>query len=549
MIYILGTCSDLQSSKSSDLTENSSGICVDLICDTSKKSRNKDLNENENNDINVNIETENKNSDTQNHTADDDQSISKNETSYSTKHNNCNQNIDDVYSRNESPDPNMLDNKSINSMRVEDDRMSQVSSTTSSGVSSVSSESSGRRRKHGAKSALCLNGVSGSSVYKHKNSFNKITPAKNILIRSKSYADIKQWKEKADGSSQRPQSGKSQNRIRGFSPSRLSNAEKISLENEMRLSSTVNGVPMVRRNSNNKLVSRNSMRNLLQSDKNKENKKSTQEKKPVTKHTSQLMKANSSSNLVNANTSNIPDRVISAAINRVQSNLGLPNSVQDPATGKQNQKSQLTPNSSHTKKTSQQQKTNPSEASEIAEIDSSSDAESAVTATTVTTVTTPSSSEAKGPVSLSDLKVPLSRPKEVPDRPSSASETTDKSNNNGNVTTTSNNSNGVLREQGPNFLAELEGERLSLYGTGALKCTELPWDRAAAAVASTARFQYVNFDDVVDVFHRLRVRFPRLEHFIFVETHLAKCSQLNALAELHQVQFQFLLLLRRSRLC
>ena len=94
---------------------------------------------------------------------------------------------------------------------------------------------------------------------------------------------------------------------------------------------------------------------------------------------------------------------------------------------------------------------------------------------------------------------------------------------------------GILREQGPNFLAELEGRVLRLYGSGALKCTETSWEKGATATATTILFQYINYEDIVEIFPRLRVRFPHLENFVFVETNISKCSQLNALAELHQV--------------
>ncbi|XP_045102865.1 leucine-rich repeat-containing protein 49-like isoform X1 [Portunus trituberculatus] len=208
----------------------------------------------------------------------------------------------------------------------------------------------------------------------------------------------------------------------------------------------------------------------------------------------------------------LPDKVVSAAITRVRSNLSLP--VQSPEVP-------LSPRNA---------------VSEPSEIDSSSDAESAATATTTNTAVThtslgePAANPAvapRGPHSLADLRVPLARPKEQ-ERP--AAEKIDKS-----VSAVGQSSTGILREQGPNFLAELEGERLSLYGQGALRCTDLAWEKSMAAAATTARFQYINYDDIVDIFPKLRVKFPRLENFIFVETHLAKCSQLNALAELHQV--------------
>ncbi|ROT69115.1 putative leucine-rich repeat-containing protein 49 isoform X1 [Penaeus vannamei] len=168
------------------------------------------------------------------------------------------------------------------------------------------------------------------------------------------------------------------------------------------------------------------------------------------------------------------------------------------------------------------------------EIDSSSDAESAATNTTTTTAATPTSSleigsaPARGQPNLADLRVPLARPKEA--ERTSFADRGDRA-----LASVAPSAAGILREQGPNFLAELEGDCLSLYGQGALRCTDIAWEKALATAATTARFQYMNFDDIVDIFPKLRVKFARLENFVFVETHLAKCSQLNALAELHQV--------------
>lgn len=208
-------------------------------------------------------------------------------------------------------------------------------------------------------------------------------------------------------------------------------------------------------------------------------------------------------------TSHLPDKVVTAAITRVRSNLSLP--TQGP-------EAPLSPRSA---------------VSDPSEIDSSSDAESAATNTTTTTAATPTSSleigsaPARGQPNLADLRVPLARPKEA--ERTSFADRGDRA-----LASVAPSAAGILREQGPNFLAELEGDCLSLYGQGALRCTDIAWEKALATAATTARFQYMNFDDIVDIFPKLRVKFARLENFVFVETHLAKCSQLNALAELHQ---------------
>lgn len=94
---------------------------------------------------------------------------------------------------------------------------------------------------------------------------------------------------------------------------------------------------------------------------------------------------------------------------------------------------------------------------------------------------------------------------------------------------------GLMRQQGKNFLAEIDSGTLNLYGQGALNCIDLQWDRSSATTATTAKFQYINFDEAIAFFPKLRVKFPKLQNFVFEETHLARFSQINALAELHQV--------------
>lgn len=94
---------------------------------------------------------------------------------------------------------------------------------------------------------------------------------------------------------------------------------------------------------------------------------------------------------------------------------------------------------------------------------------------------------------------------------------------------------GVLRQQGKNFLAELDSLTLNLYGLGSLNCIDLAWERNAAHSATSVKFQYINFDEITIVFPKLRAKFPKLQNFTFEETNLSKCGQLNTLAELHQV--------------
>lgn len=94
---------------------------------------------------------------------------------------------------------------------------------------------------------------------------------------------------------------------------------------------------------------------------------------------------------------------------------------------------------------------------------------------------------------------------------------------------------GLLRQQGKNFLAELDSGTLNLYGLGSLNCIDLAWDKNSAQTATSVKFQYISFDEIIGVFPKLRVKFPKLQNFTFEETNLSKCGQLNTLAELHQV--------------
>ncbi|XP_050737653.1 microtubule-associated protein futsch-like isoform X2 [Eriocheir sinensis] len=398
----------------------------------------------------------------------------------------------------------------------EDDRASLASSATSSGISDVSlvHRATKQRLTEAPQQPAVPEAEKAKEVQITSESVKKVTkkaPAKCVdktnLPRSKSYTDMRILRRKPsfeEDNSGRVKVARTPEVQRGgceaWGGAGRGN-EKISLEAAPRGALPVQNVPVARRGvrlgsprAAEKVVPR-----IIANESSKQGRGSPKnfellKKSEATRGAGQL-----------------PDKVVSAAITRVRSNLSLP--VQSPEVP-------VSPRNA---------------ISEPSEIDSSSDAESAATATTTNTAGTPTSSveppphptASRGPHSLADLRVPLTRPREQ-ERPTS--EKADKA-----VPAVGQSSTGILREQGPNFLAELEGERLSLYGQGALRCTDLAWEKSMAAAATTARFQYINFDDIVDIFPKLRVKFPRLENFIFVETHLAKCSQLNALAELHQV--------------
>jgi len=51
--------------------------------------------------------------------------------------------------------------------------------------------------------------------------------------------------------------------------------------------------------------------------------------------------------------------------------------------------------------------------------------------------------------------------------------------------------------QGRDFLIELDGDLLSVYGPQSLKFLDRPWNRNRALKASTVQFNFVSFDDLV----------------------------------------------------
>ncbi|KAK9872354.1 hypothetical protein WA026_017812 [Henosepilachna vigintioctopunctata] len=70
------------------------------------------------------------------------------------------------------------------------------------------------------------------------------------------------------------------------------------------------------------------------------------------------------------------------------------------------------------------------------------------------------------------------------------------------------------REQGGDYLIEICGRYLNIYGD-----------------ITTAKFNYLNFNNIVGVLHKLKVRFPNIDNFVFKETNIHCLGQINALAE------------------
>lgn len=88
------------------------------------------------------------------------------------------------------------------------------------------------------------------------------------------------------------------------------------------------------------------------------------------------------------------------------------------------------------------------------------------------------------------------------------------------------------REQGGDYLIEICGRYLNIYGQGALRFIDKQWNPAKANDVHTLNFSYINFNSIVCVLGRIKLRFPHAEHFVFRETNISCLGQLNGLAEL-----------------
>ncbi|XP_066245936.1 leucine-rich repeat-containing protein 49 [Euwallacea similis] len=87
------------------------------------------------------------------------------------------------------------------------------------------------------------------------------------------------------------------------------------------------------------------------------------------------------------------------------------------------------------------------------------------------------------------------------------------------------------REQGGDYLIEICGRHLNIYGQGALRFVDKPWSPGKAHDVTTVKFNYVNFNSIVGFLCKVKHRFPNAEHFVFKETNLTCLGQLNALSE------------------
>ncbi|XP_060535120.1 leucine-rich repeat-containing protein 49 isoform X2 [Cylas formicarius] len=87
------------------------------------------------------------------------------------------------------------------------------------------------------------------------------------------------------------------------------------------------------------------------------------------------------------------------------------------------------------------------------------------------------------------------------------------------------------REQGGDYLIEICGRHLNVFGQGALRFIDKPWNTMKANDVTTVKFNYVNFSSVTGFLNKVKLRFPNADHFVFKETNINYLGQLNALSE------------------
>ncbi|XP_027544582.1 leucine-rich repeat-containing protein 49 isoform X2 [Neopelma chrysocephalum] len=85
-------------------------------------------------------------------------------------------------------------------------------------------------------------------------------------------------------------------------------------------------------------------------------------------------------------------------------------------------------------------------------------------------------------------------------------------------------------------LVEVEGDTLGLYGAGALECLDRNWSVQTAGIIVTVSFMFIEFDEIVQVLAKLKMKFPNCVHLRFKETNLVALQQFNALAEMHRLE-------------
>lgn len=103
------------------------------------------------------------------------------------------------------------------------------------------------------------------------------------------------------------------------------------------------------------------------------------------------------------------------------------------------------------------------------------------------------------------------------------------------IATPTSNLNERDREQGGDYLIEICGRYLNVYGIGAIKFIDRQWNVQKASDVHTVKFSYVHFNSIATILSRIKLRFPNAENFVFRETNINCLGQLNALAEVQGI--------------
>lgn len=86
--------------------------------------------------------------------------------------------------------------------------------------------------------------------------------------------------------------------------------------------------------------------------------------------------------------------------------------------------------------------------------------------------------------------------------------------------------------KGGDYLVEIQGRCLNIYGQGSLRFIDSKqWDAAKINEVNLVRFNYVHFNGIAGILGKLKHRFPNAEHFVFKETNISHLGQINALAD------------------
>lgn len=72
-------------------------------------------------------------------------------------------------------------------------------------------------------------------------------------------------------------------------------------------------------------------------------------------------------------------------------------------------------------------------------------------------------------------------------------------------------------------LVEVEGDTLSLYGSGALESLDRNWSMQTAGMVTTVAFTFIEFDEIVQVLPKLKMKFPN--SLVSISLYFLKYSQ------------------------